>query len=147
MSSNDPNERLNALRALLQEGQISTQEELVKALHAQQFMVTQSTISRDLSRLGAIKTRNSAGEVIYRLPEEPPVVSGEMKGLLIKVQHNGSLIILQTTPGSASLVARHLDRSQMEGILGTIAGDDTVFVAPISSNEINNVAQSIINEF
>lgn len=144
-------QRLNALRGLLTEGQISTQEELVQELRAQQFVVTQSTISRDLSRLGAVKARDLNGRVVYRMPEEadaPVALPGsDLKGLLVNVQHNGSLIVIQTTPGSASLVAHQLDKTKPEGILGTIAGDDTIFVAPSSLKRIGETIQAIMAEF
>jgi transcriptional regulator of arginine metabolism len=146
----DPSDRLSALRKLLEEGDASTQEDLVKELKAQKFAVTQSTISRDLSRLNAVKTRDSSGRVVYRLPDDimaahQPVA--DMKGLLLDIHHNESLIVIKTTPGSASLLARLLDTSKPEGILGTIAGDDTIFVAPSSERKINQTIMKIREEF
>ena len=142
---------MNALRTLLTEGQISTQEELVRELRNQQFVVTQSTISRDLSRLGAVKARDASGRIVYRLPEDASaptaMPTSDLKGLLVNVQHNGSLIVIQTTPGSASLVAHQLDKTKPEGILGTIAGDDTIFVAPSSLKRIGETIQAIMAEF
>lgn len=146
----DPAARLNALRKLLAEGELSTQEDLVKELKAQHFAVTQSTISRDLSRLNAVKARDAAGRVVYRLPDDlmipsPPV--GDMKGLLVDIFHNESIIVVRTTPGSASLLARLLDQNKPEGILGTIAGDDTIFVAPRSIKKIPQTIARIREEF
>ncbi len=130
---------------------MSTQVELVQALRDQQFPVTQSTISRDLSRLGAVKARDGSGRVVYRMPDEQsaisPLPTADLKGLLLNVQHNGSLIVIQTTPGSASLVAHQLDKTKPEGILGTIAGDDTIFVAPSSLLRINETIGAILEEF
>ena len=149
--ASEATQRLNILRTLLEEGQISTQEELVAELRSQKFVVTQSTISRDLSRLNAIKTRDASGNIVYRLPadmEAPvPLPASDLKGLLLSVEHNGSLIVIQTAPGSASLVARQLDQSRPEGVLGTIAGDDTIFVAPSSAKKINETIQTILKEF
>jgi len=143
--------RLSVLRHLLEEGQISTQEELVAELRAQKFVVTQSTISRDLSRLNAIKTRDAQGNIVYRLPEDvntPTMVAPSgLKGLLLSVRHNGSLIVIRTPPGSASLVARQLDQSRPEGVLGTIAGDDTIFVAPSSPKQIHETIVEILSQF
>src|SRR3954466_12214023 len=97
--TSETTERINVLRKLLEEGQISTQEELVAELRSQKFVVTQSTISRDLGRLNAIKTRDASGNIVYRLPadlEAPlPVPASDLKGLLLSVQHNGSLIVIQ----------------------------------------------------
>lgn len=146
----DPTDRLNALRKLLEEGEASTQEDLVKELKAQKFTVTQSTISRDLSRLNAVKARDANGRIVYRLPDDllmpvPPVT--DMKGLLLDIHHNESLIVVRTTPGSASLLARLLDQAKPEGILGTIAGDDTIFVAPRSEKKIPQTIAKIREEF
>jgi transcriptional regulator of arginine metabolism len=146
----DPTQRLNALRKLLEEGEASTQEDLVRELKAQKFSVTQSTISRDLSRLNAVKARDATGRVVYRLPDDimaPAPAVSDMKGLLVDIHHNESLIVIKTTPGSASLLARLLDTSKPEGILGTIAGDDTIFVAPLSEKKINQTISKIREEF
>lgn len=147
--SNDARTRLSALRRLLTEGEISTQEELVEELARQKYSVTQSTISRDLRRLGAIKAFDPAGRIVYRLPEDvmiPTAPTGGLKGLLLDIQHNGYMIVLHTTPGSASLVARHLDQIKLEGIMGTMAGDDTIFVAPSSVKKIEKTILAITEE-
>ncbi len=148
---NDPRERLNTLRRLLAAGTLSTQEELVEELSEQKYRVTQSTISRDLRKLGAVKAQDPAGRTVYRLPDDiamPAMISGNsFAGLLVNIQHNGSLIVINTTPGSASLVARQLDQTKPEGILGTIAGDDTIFVAPVSPRKIEQTIEAISSLF
>lgn len=144
-------ERVNALRKLLEDGEISTQEELVEELRSQGFVVTQSTISRDLSRLNAMKTRDSNGRIVYRLPDDIPTAAPipvtALKGLVTSVEHNGYLIVIHTSPGSASLLARQLDENRPEGILGTIAGEDTIFVAPASAKSISKTIDAILVEF
>lgn len=140
-------ERLKILSDLLETGALSTQEELVHELKNRNFHVTQSTISRDLRRIGAIKTQDSTGRTVYRLSEEmivaPRVRSSNLEGLVLELAHNGAMIVIHTTPGSASLVARHLDGMTSEGVLGTIAGDDTVFVAPDSIKEIDKLMKRL----
>jgi transcriptional regulator of arginine metabolism len=135
MSNTDPRERQISLRRLLAAGQNSTQEELADELRRQGFDITQSTISRDLRKIGAIKTVDPSGKTIYKLsserPLQAPLGSSSLKHLLIDIQHNGSMIVIHTAAGSASLIAAHFDRIKIGGILGTIAGDDTVFVAPL----------------
>jgi transcriptional regulator of arginine metabolism len=147
----DPVQRLAALRRLLEEGESSTQEDLVKELKAQNFIVTQSTISRDLSRLNAVKARDTDGRVVYRLPDDlllsPQPAVNDMKGLLLNIDHNESMIVVRTTPGSASLLARLLDQGIPDAILGTIAGDDTIFVAPRSVKKIAQTIAKIREEF
>jgi transcriptional regulator of arginine metabolism len=149
-SKNDTQERLMVLRQLIREGEASTQEDLCKALRQKKFDVTQSTVSRDLRRIGAVKTSNAEDEVIYVLPEEimNQRVTHSLDGLLTEIQSNENMIVLHTTPGSASLVARHLDALKATiGILGTIAGDDTIFVVPESAKKISQVIKKIKDEF
>ncbi len=132
-SANLAQKRLSSLKRLLSEGKNSTQEELKEALSSEGYDVTQSTISRDLRRLEAVKAIDSQGRTIYRLSaltSEVSLISQSMSDMIISINHNNFMIILHTTPGSASLVARHLDLKRPGDILGTIAGDDTIFVAP-----------------
>ena len=150
---NDSQARLNTLRDLIREGVASSQEDFCKALKQKKFAVTQSTVSRDLRRIGAMKTTNKDGQTIYVLPEEhknfylPPMVSQGLGGLMTNIQATENLIVIHTTPGSASLVARHIDSLRTElGILGTIAGDDTIFVAPAQAKKIPFVIKKIKSE-
>ncbi len=150
--SNETQERLLVLRQLIREGEASTQEDLCSGLKRKKFDVTQSTVSRDLRRIGAIKANNSEGEIIYLLPEQHlaqiPRVNHDVSQLVVEIRSNESMIVLQTTPGSASLIAADLDRMRATlGILGTLSGDDTVFVAPISVKHISKVEQKIKNEY
>lgn len=142
--------RTQVLRELLLSEKISTQEELVEELESQGFTATQSTVSRELRRLGALKGTDASGRTVYRLGEAPVVVpaiaSQGYAGILLDIRHNGSMIVLHTTPGSASLVAHHLDKTKPEGILGTIAGDDTIFVAPASTKMIDQTLKAIQEE-
>lgn len=142
--------RLNTLKELLAKSHASTQEDLVEELSKRNFEVTQSTISRDLRKLGAIKTLDQNSQTVYRLPEEVAnnaLFSSLSRGIMQSIQHNGALIVIHTAPGSASLVARQLDEKKPNGILGTLAGDDTVFVAPASIKKIDETVESIIAEF
>jgi transcriptional regulator of arginine metabolism len=149
-SKNETQERLAVLKQLIREGEASTQEELCEALRKKKFDVTQSTVSRDLRRIGAVKTTNAEDEVVYVLPDDVirSRVHTPLEGLLTEIVANESMIVIHTTPGSASLVARHLDslRSGL-GILGTLAGDDTIFVVPESVRKISATVKRIKDEF
>ena len=137
-------DRLNALRKILESGKSSTQEELRDMLEAKGHDVNQSTISRDLRKIGAIKGTDNKSRTVYRLSEtssESNFVGQSIGDLILNITHNDSIIVIQTSPGSASLVARHLDINRPADILGTIAGDDTIFVAPSKEHSIK---QSII---
>ncbi len=139
--------RLQALRRLLVKEDASTQDELREELEKLDFEVNQSTISRDLRKLGAIKMIDTSGRTVYRLAEEIAPVRGPTGGmgrLITDIEHNGFVIVVHTSPGSASLVARQIDQLRSDGgVLGTIAGDDTVFVCPRNAKEINTVVRRI----
>ena len=139
-------DRLNALRKLLEQGKNSTQEELREMLESRGHDVNQSTISRDLRKIGAIKGTDNKGRTIYRLSamaSETTFVAQSVGDLILGITNNDSMIVIQTTPGSASLVARHLDMNRPAGILGTIAGDDTIFVAPSKDYSIKQTIVAI----
>ena len=151
MAETESKSRATALRKLLGEGTLSTQDELREMIAKQGFDVTQSTISRDLRRLGAVKAIDPEGRTVYRMAIESlaPVTAGSLKDLISNIRSNGSIIVIHTSPGSASLIARHLDQQRPGGILGTLAGDDTIFVAPASASasEIRSTIRSIENSF
>lgn len=141
-------ERLNVLKKILESGKNSTQEDIREMLEAKGFDVNQSTISRDLKKLGSIKGTDSKGRTTYRLSDtsnETSFLAQSMTDLILDITHNDSLIVIQTTPGSASLVARQLDINKPAGILGTIAGDDTIFVAPSKEVSIKQTITAIRN--
>ena len=143
-------ERLNALRKILESGKNSTQEELRDMLEAKGHNVNQSTISRDLRKIGAIKGTDNKGRTVYRLSEisqESSFVAQSVGDLILNITHNDSMIVIQTSPGSASLVARHLDMNKPADILGTIAGDDTIFVAPSKDFSIKQTISAIRDSF
>lgn len=145
----DSRERLQVLRELLEAEEASTQEHLREELEKRDFVVNQSTISRDLRKLGASKMTDADGVTTYRLANDPPP-SGVVKGLgdLIKsVEHNGAMIVIKSDAGSASLVARHIDTLRSDMILGTIAGDDTIFVAPADIVHIAKTMKEIKSSF
>jgi len=137
--------RLDLLRRLLSQKSLSTQENLRDKLSEQGHPVTQSTISRDLRKLGTIKVIDASGQTGYRLSDDGPPLAktSSLADLVIDIKTNGTMIVLHTTPGSASLIARHLDRLRPGGILGTLAGDDTIFVAPASSRGVRTCIREI----
>jgi transcriptional regulator of arginine metabolism len=123
--------RREAVARILATRRISTQEELLAALGAAGFRATQATLSRDLARLGARRVSSPEGGTAYELaPEDRRDPVGALRGLVSSVVSNGALVVVRTHPGSAPAVARAIDLAGLEDVLGTIAGDDTVFVAP-----------------
>lgn len=141
-----------ALRDLLQQGAVGTHEEICTALEKQGFTVNQPKISRLLHKIGAVKVTNQAGQNIYRLPHEHglmhevsiPQAKAIIKQWVIDVVANKTLIIVHTTPGAAGLVAREIDLHQVNvGVLGTIAGDDTILVIPKDEKNIKTAVEKI----
>lgn len=139
-------EIIDDLRKLLISGVNTTQEKICVELEASGHKVNQSKISRLLRKINAIKVKNESGEMVYHLPHDatPPPVASTLEDLVIEVLANEAMIIIRTSPGAASLIARIIDHKKCE-ILGTIAGDDSIFVAPKSITTIDNTRQLICN--
>jgi transcriptional regulator of arginine metabolism len=131
MSGTSPQRRREAVARLLRRGRIGTQEALLSALRREGYRATQATLSRDLARLGARRLSRPEGGAVYELSdEEADAGLGTLRGLVGSVTANGSLVVVRTRPGSAPAVARAIDLRRLDEVLGTIAGDDTIFVAP-----------------
>ncbi len=120
---------------LLAENVITSQVQLMEILNEIGAEVTQATVSRDLEELGAIKIRTKDNVSAYAIPENiaSPVVSNDHLSRVLgdwvgEVKVSNNLVVLKTPPGSAHVVASALDRSVIENIVGTVAGDDTVLV-------------------
>ncbi|MDQ2993413.1 MAG: ArgR family transcriptional regulator [Pseudomonadota bacterium] len=134
---------IDDLRRLLIEGKVATQEEVCAALESLGHPVNQSKVSRLLRKIGAVKSKNEHGQIVYRLQLEPapPTTTSQLSSLIIDVDANETIIVVYTSPGSAQLIARILDYHKKEiQILATIAGDDAIFVAPTS---IKSISQSV----
>ncbi len=132
---------VQAFKELLKQEQFGSQGEIVDALKAQGFdNISQSKVSRMLSKYGAVRTRNARQDMVYCLPAElgVPTAQSPLKQLVVDIEHNDVMIIIRTSPGAAQLIARLLDSlGKSDGVLGTIAGDDTIFIAPTNVQEID----------
>lgn len=133
ISSEDQTQRRNAIRQLLRQGPARTQQFVVDALLAEGLVATQSSVSRDLRELGAIKT--SGGYELPGIDETGDRQMAEIANLLRKISPAGpNLLVIRTAIGAAQRVALALDRSDWPEMIGNIGGDDTVFVATESSH-------------
>jgi transcriptional regulator of arginine metabolism len=121
-----PAARKDTIMKLIADEVIDSQEHLVSALKKRGFDVTQTTISRDLLELGAYRGKGSKGESRYFLPSLPIESGARSTNLLLSTTVSGNLVVIKTPPGGAQLLASSLDRSGIETLIGTIAGDDTV---------------------
>lgn len=127
--------RLSQLRVLLEEERYASQQELADALAQHGVSVSQSTLSKDLLALGAVKRRSEEGSLVYATAIEGDFRSAALEKLaricselLSSLQNSGNQIILKTPPGAAQYFAACLDSARLAGVMGTIAGDDTVLV-------------------
>ena len=136
-----------AFKQLLTEERFGSQGEIVDALKSQGFNnISQSKVSRMLSKFGAVRTRNARQEMVYCLPAEfgMPTAKSPLKHLVLDIIHNNVMVIIRTSPGAAQLIARLLDSvGKAEGVLGTIAGDDTIFIAPADIKNIDFTLEKI----
>lgn len=116
---------------MIREQPVTSQTQLVKLLRSGGFEATQATVSRDLEELGAVKGRRE-GKVVYVLPEAaagapaPEALRRLLESSVLEIETSGNLLVIKTPPGHAGMVASALDRSGVEGISGTVAGDDTI---------------------
>jgi transcriptional regulator of arginine metabolism len=142
--------RLALVASLLARQQVRSQTELAELLAAEGVVVTQATLSRDLVELQAVKVRGASGTLVYAVPVEGgarAALSGETEELLaarlarlceellVTAESSGPLVVLRTPPGAAQFLASAIDHSVFPGVLGTIAGDDTVLVVAREGEE------------
>ena len=113
---------------------VGSQEELVARLGVAGVAATQATVSRDLDELGAVKVRRD-GAIRYVLSDQgggggdPAMLDRLLADWVTDIVEAAGLVVIKTPPGSANLVANALDAAGIDGVAGTIAGDDTIFVA------------------
>lgn len=147
MTSKKQEDLVKAFRQLLKDESCGSQSQIVSVLHEQGFdNISQSKVSRMLSRHGAVRARNARNDLVYCLPPEMGKLDANIsvRDLVEEVANNGNLIVIKTCPGAAQMVARLLDSiGRAEGILGCVAGDDTIFVAPANVKEITAIQDSI----
>jgi transcriptional regulator of arginine metabolism len=133
-------QRQHRIARHLESDAVTSQTQLVELLAADGIVATQATVSRDLEDLGAVKVRVSGGDTVYAIPELPkdqPAPEDHLRRVLGEwvgeIAHSLNLVVLRTPPGSAHVVGSALDRAALDGILGTVAGDDTLIVVAAES--------------
>lgn len=137
--------RQKKIRELVENNEVSGQQELLGLLDEAGIKVAQATLSRDFADMGIIRTRTSEGNYRLVVPEESQEnIIRELVGMeVLSVAANETAIIISTLPGRAHGVGSFLDRLRNPDILGTIAGDDTVLVIPASVKKISSVKSYI----
>ena len=143
---------MEALRLIISSQQLGSQDELLNALQKEGFKLTQATLSRDLKQLKVAKAATMNGNYVYVLPNETmykrvstPASVREMMQMpgFISINFSGVMGIIKTRPGYASAIAWNIDRSDIPQILGTIAGDDTIFIAIKEGTSKQEVIESL----
>ncbi|MFH1570190.1 MAG: arginine repressor [Gemmatimonadota bacterium] len=126
--------RQGRIRELLQRADFGTHEQLAGVLRAEQVEVSQSTISKDLRELGVVRVPRPDGGFRYALPEsgstlrDRHILVRELQDYLLEVDRAGNIVVLRTVSGHAQSVCEAVDRSEWPELLGSIAGDNTIFL-------------------
>lgn len=134
--------------SLIQAGLVHSQSDLVVLLNKAGYTVTQATASRDLEEIGAIRARNASGESTYEIRESSDdaiVRSTPLPStLILSVDHSANLAVIHTPPGAAQFLASSLDHANLTGVIGTIAGDDTIILVSKKATGGANLAKELL---
>ena len=148
--------RLETLRMIISSQELGNQEELLIALQKEGFKLTQATLSRDLKQLKVAKAATMNGNDVYVLPNvtmytrvSTPHQIKEMMQVpgFLSIQFSGNMGVIKTRPGYASSIAYNIDSSDIPQILGTIAGDDTIFIVikqGVNEEEVVNALSEVV---
>lgn len=146
-------DRLAILKYIISNQQMRSQDDVIKAMAKQGCIVTQTTLSRDMKHLKVAKAMSPKGGYCYVMPDEgmykrvhrltmatidPMLASG-----FDSIQFSGNMAVLHCCPGYASGIALHLDKADLPEVLGTIAGDDTVFIVLRQGVPLNEILDSL----
>ena len=150
------NNRLETLRMIISSRELGSQEELLNALENEGIRVTQATLSRDLKQLKVAKAATLRGNYVYVLPNDTMYkrvsTPGNIREMMtasgfISINFSGNMGIIKTRPGYASAIAWNIDSSDIPQILGSIAGDDTIFIVireGVSHEEVTEAIKQIL---
>ncbi len=153
------NDRLEAIRLIISEQDIKNQDQLLQVLNSKGYSVTQATLSRDLKKMKISKVANTYGDYLYVLPnhailqkksgsgsQEDSVMNQPRYGF-VSLNFSGNMAVIKTKPGYASSLAYDVDNHNLPGVLGTIAGDDTLLIVlteGANRQEIKRLLEPII---
>jgi transcriptional regulator of arginine metabolism len=137
--------RQNAIKKMLRQKRIATQNELVETLKAEGIEATQATLSRDLAELGVLRVSRPEGAVyeIEAVSAQASPQTRELGEAVLSIGDNEALVVLRTRPGLASAVALAVDNARLPECLGTLAGDDTLFATPARGISTRRLAHQI----
>jgi len=138
--------RRTQILEILAGGRAATQSELRRKLAARGIHVTQATVSRDIEQLGLVKTRGGYGLADGRAPAASAQLglAVVLKEFVRDVRQAANLVILRTHPGTAHTVGVALDTAEWPEVAGTVAGDDTIFIATADARQAGAVRKKIM---
>ena len=144
-------QRQRALLELVRREPLGSQELIRARLAALGFDATQSTISRDLEELGLVRVRNPGGRLRYAELADGngsngngvPPLETLLREFALAVEVSGNIVLVKTPPGAANALAQGLDQSSLDGLLGTVAGDDTIIVVAAGGNTGKGLARTL----
>ena len=124
------------LHLLLSQGVTGNQLQLVEALKERGVNATQSSVSRALKKINAVKGQDSTGNTLWSLARAELRDTGFFDSLVQSIADNGNLIVIRTRPGTANTVAKFIDDHGFDSVLGSVAGDDTIIIVPSALSKI-----------
>lgn len=141
-------DRQNMIRMLIREGQISTQDELIQKLREKGYDVTQATVSRDIKELKLIKKVGPNGKSIYCLNTDTEGMGSAkynaiLSEAIVSVDFAENIVVIKTHSGMASAAAAAIDATDSEGVVGTLAGDDTIFVLCRDREQVRSFYENV----
>jgi transcriptional regulator of arginine metabolism len=139
LKTNIKESRHNLIKKYIKHSKVRSQEELVKHLQLSGFAVTQATISRDIADLGLIKTKGG----FYALAEDEELKS-IFQTLVKEVKYSGNMVVVNTLPAAAQTVARYIDSASVSEVLGSVAGDDAIFLLITEDVSAKKVADKLL---
>ena len=144
--------RLQALLEIVRLYEIDKQEDLVDYLHDYGYNVTQATVSRDIKQLGLVKVAGSTKKHRYtQVPFKEKGLKNKydniFKGCVLSIQSAGNIIVIKTESGTANSVGAYLDNLTLPAILGTIAGDDTIFCVATTEKDAQDTLKFLKDTF
>jgi transcriptional regulator of arginine metabolism len=127
-------DRQGAILRLVRERDLSTQAEVAEALRSEGIEAVQTTVSRDIAQLGLVKVRNPGGRLVYALPGADDLnrlsaLTAALRRWALALTPTGNLVVIETPSGHANALAQVIDDARLADVAGTVAGDNTIFVA------------------
>ncbi len=143
--------RQDAIKKIITGQNIETQGELTEALKLAGFKVTQATVSRDIKEMMLVKVPDNLGKYRYSFPQDPhKIITPDrmeytFRSSVVSIASAENIVVLRTLPGTAQVVAYALDCLNLPEVLGTVGGDDTVFLCVESKEKVEVVKNKLFS--